>query len=337
MNERIPWDLIVSKLRQDLSDGEEQSFQKWLEQDNNQQLFQQLEIVWENIQRKVETYEPDVEYYWKELSSRIDRSVSEEDIKSENQQKTKHKFFRHLYKKIAVAVLVIAISGGCFYYFLPQKTTGDTPQTYFSTTEKSKVILPDGTEVWLNSNTVLTYTKSETPGLREVSLEGEAYFDVRHDAQSPFIIKTDDVSIKVHGTQFNVNSYKASKETVISLYEGSISMKIADMDLFLKPGEEAYFNKKSKTINIEKGRIEFSKTWTQDRVRIENKNMREVCRLLSKKYGVEIIVDSSISDNQSYTFTLKDQSLEEVFQIMSTITPINYAFTENQIIITSKE
>ena len=325
MNKRIPWDLIVSKLRRNLSDDDEQSFQSWFEQDDNQQLFQQLEIVWENIQRKVETYEPDVEYYWKELSSRIDRPVNE----------TKHRFFWSLYQKIAVAVLAVTISGGCLYYYLSDKT--DTPQTYFSTTEKSKVVLPDGTEVWLNSNTTLTYTKSGKPNLREVSLEGEAYFDVKHDAQSPFIIKTEDVSIKVHGTQFNVNSYKASKETVISLYEGSISMKIADMDLFLKPGEEAYFNKKSKTINIEKENVEYAKTWKQDKIRIENKNMREVCKFLSKKYEVEIQIDPSISNDQSYTFTMKDQSLEEVFQIMSTITPIDYSFSENEIIITSKK
>ena len=94
-------------------------------------------------------------------------------------------------------------------------------------------------------------------------------------------------------------------------------------------------DKKDKTIRVEKGDVEFAKMWTNEKVKLENKNLHEVCKYLSKWYNVKIIIDPALSDDQSYTFTLHDQSLEDIIRIMSNISSINYHFTEdNTLMIT---
>ncbi|MDR1682259.1 MAG: FecR family protein, partial [Candidatus Symbiothrix sp.] len=222
MSNKLPWDLIVAKLSGSLSDEEEARFQQWLAIDDNHPLFQQLEAVWQNIQNKTAGYEPDIEYYWRELSARIEKS------------KKKTPFFRSWYQKVAAAAVLLLALGAGMYYWMPDKTNHKPiTQTYFAITGKSKVILPDGTQVWLHSNTTVVYNKSLNAQLREVHLDGEAYFDVKHDAK-PFVIHTGDLDIKVHGTRFNVNSYESSKKIVVSLDEGLVSMSTTDLNIFLK-------------------------------------------------------------------------------------------------------
>ena len=86
---------------------------------------------------------------------------------------------------------------------------------------------------------------------------------------------------------------------------------------------------------MKKGDVEFAKMWTNEKVKLENKNLHEVCKYLSKWYNVNIIIDPALPDDQSYTFTLHDQSLEDIIRIMSNISSINYYFTEdNTLMIT---
>lgn len=333
---RIPWDLIVAKLNNKLSAEEELIFHKWLVLGDNHDLFIQLEAIGTRIQSEILDYEPDVESYWQELSTRINRI--EGNIGKENiiQQKTKRFYPNRFYQKFAAAAVLVVIAISSLLYFI---FDGDKAviYTYSSAAEKLKVELPDGTVVWLNSNTKLTFDNSTDPSLRLVSLEGEAYFDVKFNADAPFSVKSGDVSIKVHGTQFNLNSYPSSQKTIVSLYEGSISMNITDVNFYLKPNEEAYFDKATRVVSIKQGDVDFAKSWTQDKIRLENKNIREVCQYLSKLYGISITIDSSVPSNQSYTFTLTNQPLEDILKTMSSITPIDYSFSENEVLITSKK
>ncbi|MDR0543235.1 MAG: FecR family protein [Dysgonamonadaceae bacterium] len=333
MNSKIPWDLIVYKLKGSLSVEDEARFLQWLAIDDNQPLFHQLESVWQNIQNKTASYEPDMEYYWHELSSRMEKFKKNKAMQFEALAKPKIPFFRSLYQKVAAAaILTLALGAGAYYLMQAKANQEAIAQTYSSITGKSKIILPDGTQVWLHSHTTIVYNKSLNAQLREVHLDGEAYFDVKHDAK-PFMVHAGDLDIKVHGTKFNVNSYESSKKIIVSLDEGLVSMTTTGLNIFLKPGEEAFFDKQNKAVNIEQGDTGLAKIWTQDKIRFENKNLREVCSYLSKWYGAEIMIDPSIPDSQSYTFTLTSQSLEEVIQTMANISSISYSIENDKIII----
>ena len=175
MNKKLPWDIIILKLRGNLSEEDSKSFVQWLNKADNAILFQQLEIVWNNIQRKVENYEPDMEYYWKELSARMDNNRN-----SIPAAKSKYFTFKPFYKYVAAASILLIISLSSLYYFGYLRTDNSIiSQSYTSLNGKSKVLLPDSSEVWLHSNTTLTYSYSNESKLREVALKGEAYFNIK--------------------------------------------------------------------------------------------------------------------------------------------------------------
>lgn len=318
MTKKLPWDLIVSKLRNQLSSKDEVLFNEWLTTDDHRRLFEQLEIVWEKVQQKVSVYEPDLEYYWNELSARIDQEtvIAEKPAKTLKRSLMSGRVWR------AAAALAIIISSTFFFAYYFGKYSSVNPQEYiaYSTLNtKSKVLLPDSTEVWLHNNSSITYKFNEDLDQREVNLIGEAFFKVKHSKDFAFVVATKGVEVKVHGTQFNVNSYPATDNVLVSLYEGSVSMSANENDVYLKPGEEGLFDSKSKNISVAEGDVEFAKIWTSDKIRFENRNLREVCRYLSKWYGVQFEIDSQISDDQSYTFTFRGQDLEEVVGIMAKI------------------
>lgn len=318
MTKKLPWDLIVSKLRNQLSSKDEVLFNEWLTTDDHRRLFEQLEIVWEKVQQKVSVYEPDLEYYWNELSARIDQ----ETVTAEKPAKTLKRSLMSGRVWRAAAALAIIISSTFFFAYYFGKYSSVNPQEYiaYSTLNtKSKVLLPDSTEVWLHNNSSITYKFNEDLDQREVNLIGEAFFKVKHSKDFAFVVATKGVEVKVHGTQFNVNSYPATDNVLVSLYEGSVSMSANENDVYLKPGEEGLFDSKSKNISVAEGDVEFAKIWTSDKIRFENRNLREVCRYLSKWYGVQFEIDSQISDDQSYTFTFRGQDLEEVVGIMAKI------------------
>jgi ferric-dicitrate binding protein FerR (iron transport regulator) len=334
MSNKLPWDLIVSKLRKEITSEEETTFNEWLSVGNNRQLFNQLEFVWERVQQKVSVYEPDLEYYWKELSSRIQSAPVEVQ---QTRTTPSYKFINRRFLRVAAAVAVIISTTFFFAYYFIGYNSSDTTQeyiTYSTLSSKSRVFLPDSTEVWLHTNSSLTYNFNEKLEQREVNLSGEAFFNVKHNAKEPFIVATNGVQIKVHGTQFNVNSQATSDKVLVSLYQGSISMKTENKDILLKPGEEGLYDVNSKKISVSEGDVEFAKIWTSDKIRFENKNLREVCRYLSKWYGVEINIDPEIPDNQSYTFTFRGQSLDEVVGIMARIQSFNCTINEERNIVT---
>jgi transmembrane sensor len=334
MNKKLPWDLIVSKLRKELSTQEELLFSEWLSKGDNTKLFQQLKFVWERVQQKVYLYEPDLEYYWNELSSRIQANPVEKSPSTT----PIHKFLSNRFLRIAATVaIIISTTFFVFNYVRNNSNTSQEYITYSTLRAKSKVLLPDSTVVWLNTNSSITYNFNKKLEQREVNLSGEAYFNVKHDVDKAFLVDANGIQIKVHGTQFNVNSYVSSNNVLISLYKGSVSLKTEDKDVFLKPGEEGLFDVKSKNISVSVGDVEFAKIWTSDKIRFENKNLREVCRYLSKWYGIKMEIDTAINNKQSYTFTFRGQSLEEVVSIMASIQSFNYKIDEEKNIVTIKK
>ena len=94
------------------------------------------------------------------------------------------------------------------------------PQLYSNLSGKSKVLLPDGSEVWMHTETSLQYGSQMNKDERIVNVTGEAYFDVAHDADKPFIVQTEGMRIVVHGTKFNVDAFPGSENTLVSLVEG---------------------------------------------------------------------------------------------------------------------
>lgn len=331
MNNNIPWDLIIPKLRQELSAEDEILFNRWLTTGNNQELFRQIETVWRNVQEKSSTYEPDSEFHWQKLSDIIRPNTI-----AEKKSKTIH--FKYFFRVAAAASILLAASF-LVNYFVSERNNVSRQATYSTQSNRSTLFLPDSSEVTLNANTTVSYHSSKKSGQRVVNLTGEAYFKVKHDAKMSFLVVTNDISIQAHGTEFNVCSYPAADKIMVSLVKGSISMHTAsDKNIFLEPGEEALYDKEKKTISVAKGDMDLAEIWTKDKLRFEDKSLPEVCTYLSKWYGVDIKLSPDIIENQSYTFTVTDQSLREIIETMAKINSFDYYFTsENELVLNRKK
>lgn len=193
----IPWDLIISKLKGELTEQEAASFALWMEVKEHQQIFQELSLLWNKIQECNRSYEPDREFYWKELSNRLGWQNEASEVLE------KRSFLRTLYRYAAVAACVLFLAGGAFYAGRMHKAPTEVRSlSYQSVGGKSKVILPDGTLVWLHAQSELTYDTDFGSDNRSVSLDGEAYFEVTSNKEKPFIVHAGELAVKVYGTKF---------------------------------------------------------------------------------------------------------------------------------------
>ena len=185
MKKSVPWNLIIPKLKQEISADEERQLETWLRSSNNEALFKELQLLWEKIQANVENYTPNTEYYWNELVNRMHASEPKQTEKP-----AKKRFeLKQIYRYAVAACIAVAI--GCSFYigFLNGQPEA-MPQLYSNLSGKSKVLLPDGSEVWMHTETSLQYGSQMNKDERIVNVTGEAYFDVAHDADKPFIVQT---------------------------------------------------------------------------------------------------------------------------------------------------
>ena len=323
MKKSVPWNLIIPKLKQEISADEERQLETWLRNSNNEALFKELQQLWEKIQANVDNYTPNTEYYWNELVNRM-HAAQPKPVEAPAKKRFE---LKRMYRYVAAACIAIAI--GCSFYigFLNGQPE-PVPQLYTNLSGKSKVLLPDGSEVWMHTETALQYVSQMNGDERMVNVTGEAYFDVAHDADKPFVVQTEGMRIVVHGTKFNVDAFPGSENTLVSLVEGSVSLETKTVNRFLKPGETAIYNRKTQMLKVEKDDVRFASSWASTELIFKNRSLGDICKLLSRWYRVKIDLDPALANKYFYTFTLRNEPLDEILRIMARIRPMKYTFSE---------
>ena len=152
-----------------------------------------------------------------------------------------------------------------------------------------RIILEDSTQVWLNSESRLTYPESFTATERRVSVTGEAYFAVAKD-ERPFYVETDGQQVRVYGTEFNIRSYAEDDEVKTTLVSGSISLSRIDKpsgELMLTPGHQAQFSKSGETTSVTPVDTDVVTGWRHGRFVFEGQNLEQIMRDLSRWYSFD--------------------------------------------------
>lgn len=161
--------------------------------------------------------------------------------------------------------------------------------------ETYTIVLPDGSKVWLNAASRLTYSSGlDKQLIRKVQLHGEAYFEVAKDKEHPFIVQVADQEIEVLGTHFNVNAYSDEPRTSTTLIEGSVKITSGGENKIIKPGEQAYT--KNGRMHVHKVDIESVKDWKEGEFYFDNVDLKVAMRKISRWYNIHIEYDDSISD-----------------------------------------
>lgn len=162
--------------------------------------------------------------------------------------------------------------------------------------EMYKLRLPDGSLVWLNSASSLTYAANLIEnGKRSVKLHGEGYFEIVKDKAHPFIVKTGTQEIEVLGTHFNINSYTDEPLVATTLLEGSVKITSRNEKRMLKPGEQALNN--GSNIQIIQANIDKATDWKDGDFYLNHVDFKTAMRKIARWYNVEIVYDASVPDD----------------------------------------
>lgn len=188
-----------------------------------------------------------------------------------------------------------------------------------------KITLDDGTEVWMNSASELSYPVHFTGLERRVRLSGEAYFQVARNEHMPFIVETKGMDIRVLGTVFNVMAYADESKSVVTLVEGKVQVHSAEEQtgVILQPGEQVAVGKEGMTVR--QVNTKFATSWIHDRFAFEHEKMEEVMRKLARWYNVDFIFVNPDRKQKSFTGSLpKYADVSKVLKIMEMTTNVRF-------------
>ena len=235
------------------------------------------------------------------------------------------------------AIALICIVGWCTYeYLIPTKM-----QTISTLANRMEITLPDGSQIMLNRYSSLTYPKRFKGDSREVTLNGEGFFNITKNPNKPFIVTAEMMKVQVLGTQFNIEAYANNPDVKTTLIEGSVMVSIdsTDEQMILHPSESAIYNKKNKTLELAvEDETVATVAWQSNSFIFDKQTLQEIVRKLGNSFGVVIEIDND--DLANYRLTAKfnnDEPLEEILTLLQTGRGFTFKKINNQKIIISKD
>lgn len=203
-----------------------------------------------------------------------------------------------------------------------------------------ELVLSDGTSINLNAGTTLRYPVSFLKGQsREVFLEGEAYFDVAHDAEHKFVVNASNLNVTVLGTEFNVSSYTENRNITTTLVDGSVqihndSQEINNMVLI--PNEQSIWDKDSKTISKVDVNTNIYTSWRNGQLIFRGEPFTDIAKKLERAHDIVITGYDTDLGEETFTAKFKNESIEQIIHYFSDAYGFDYTVNGNKIIITMK-
>lgn len=322
--------LLLRFLTHTCTPEETRQVSDWLSADkaNAEWLFE-MERIW-NLKKEI--------YYSdrKEIEEAYQRFITRLKQKDEKKVPAKQRIYLRFrlssLLKYAVSIALIALLGINLYI------TFDTPEAEPTVIEVPKgqrisVRLSDGTRVWLNSQSKLVYPGRFSAGHREVTLEGEAFFEVKRHDRSPFLVHSALLSVKVLGTRFNMRTYP-DEEQVVTLTEGNVEIHTSDRtkSLVLHPREQASYSAQTGltvTCNVPTDLVQ---AWIKGETAFIDKRLDEIVPALERRYDVRFRLTDSVLAAERFTCHFKETAtLRQILDLLKATNKVNYAFTGEHI------
>jgi len=272
--------LITRYLMNDLEGNELAVFKDWMNQSEaNTKLVEEYRAAWNLIESDKNIQYPEIDVEWNKLNSKIQNQSPLILIKPESKVN---------WKIISTAAAIFILVGLAIYqlfYFETEiiRLTGDNQELMVS--------LPDGSEIKLNHNSEVDYNESDLKSkTRKIFLKGEAFFEVAHDSNRPFIVETDNAIIQVIGTKFNIKT--RNKKTILSVTEGKVSFrsKNSDENQFVAAGlTSSVSGKESPTLP---SAFENKVDWLNNSIFFDHALLSEVAEELRGKFGIQINIST---------------------------------------------
>jgi len=281
---------------------------------------------------------------WEKLVVQSDQSTAHSlrIVKSKIRKKeNRYSLNYRILLRVAAVIIPVALLVGSYFYF-----NGRTKNIEVSTlnNEQKQCTLPDGSSVRLNSGSKINYSSRFNDTIRLVTLEGEAYFTVQPNRKKPFIVKTNDLTLKVLGTEFDVNSYSSDSRSIATLDRGKIQVTInreekglANSNYILKPNQQLAYNKSDQSVLINIVTEEAS-GWKDGALIFQDATFNDILNTLHRHYNVTFRYDPAKFQGDYYS--VKFVNRESIEQIMDVLRDVVGGFTwqkkDAEIVISQK-
>lgn len=326
-NTNIPWEAVSARLTKKAEAGDLKQIQEWLDSSpDNAVILEEILNTWSLTRNLPEYYTADLDYNWNKLMQKIGRG-QDKKIRPAS-------WIRYI---AAASVLVAVFLSGVMLGERTGKETVTFTKIISPKGNKTRVILPDSSTVWLNSGAELWYSTEFKAHHREVWMKGECFFEVEKDPVHPLIVHGSKIQLKVFGTTFNVKEDDSRDLADVTLLNGKVSV----MDLHntpiteLKPGQQCIYQNGKGVVRVAEN-PEALTSWINNILIFNNQPFEEVIRYLNGWYGVDIQLDKTLYYRHNYTFKIKTESMREVLELIGIITPINYTIEGEKVRIKYK-
>ena len=231
---------------------------------------------------------------------------------------------RRLWLRISAAAAVLALVSTLVLHLLP----AERPEQLFTVKAPqgthSRISLPDGTQVWLNAGSALSYGSSFNETSREVSLSGEAYFEVARHAALPFRVEARGCTFTVLGTKFDISAYAEDPAVTAALLEGALRFESEDKQEAMTPGDLVTYDCATATVRREQVDVRQYRAWIDGVIRYDAITLPSLLRRLAREYDVEIDLRTRRFDDTTFRISLSSaQNIKSVMRALCDILPIS--------------
>lgn len=314
---------LLSYLKGEASNEECMHVEAWCEASpDNRRMLEQLYYVIFTDERLAVMENVNADQSLSKLKVKIKQKEAEKQVVNSNMAR-----WKRCTVPVAAFLTGLILSTGIALWPHSEK-----PSRYMVATDpgqRAQAILPDGTRVWLNSATQLSYKSSSEGDERRVDLTGEAYFEVTRNEKVPFVVNSKNIKTCVLGTKFNVRARAAEDKVVTTLLKGSVRIDMPEREgsgFFLKPGQ---------TLNVDtrthKAELTESKSpnevllWIQGKLHFEKSTLLEITRCLEKHFDVHFAFVNDQLKNERFTCDFAtDDDIEQILTVLSLTKRFNY-------------
>jgi len=288
----------------------------WLEQ----QILDSTSIIDKEVQMRI----------LKNIEAEIETNTKEEQIP---EKISNIRFQTNKWLRVAAIFMLPVFTAAGMYFYMSGKGNSTTPLIVaVERGQKANITLPDGSKVWLNSESKLIYAADFNVDKRELQLNGEAYFEVAHNPEKPFIVRSNDISVKALGTAFGMKAYKEDNIISSILMKGKVLVTTPDGEAILLPNERIMYNKSThkKIQNSVTNAKDFT-GWIHNQLRYEDVSLQEIAKDIQRIYNIEIVFADSQLKNQRFTGSIDNNSLESVLNIITLTSPVSFQINNQQV------
>lgn len=261
-----------------------------------------------------------------EAFRKVMENIERKEKKSESTMDKFRRIWQLAASAIAVPALGLAIFFGIEYY---RSAIHGSEDKYMQTATTSygmrtSLTLPDGSRVWLNSGSSLTYPLTFRNKARTVKLSGEAFFEVESDQEHPFIVKTKSLNVTATGTAFNVNSYDSDKTSMVMLERGKLDISSGEESVSLTAGNLLSLNEVSGSMSVKEIDPYISSSWRDGILIFIDTPITDVFKRLGQIYNVNFVIRDSSIASHLYRATFDGDSLNDILDIMAVTSSISF-------------